>query len=220
MRSAHSPGACQVLAEVHDGGGSSFAFVVLAFAIPFTLLSVPGRTIYDGARHFFFGHPIIAVFAALGVQTALPTLRRAAPPVAMTVALLIGVNLYDLATYHPYQSLYFNRIAGGIQAANGRYETDYWALSYRQAIEWMNGNLTTPARLGMWGTAMAGELFLDRNRFTLTDLSRSPDYFLSITRLHRHLSRTGCTIYRVKLRGISLCVLMKTTWDPTEDRCL
>jgi hypothetical protein len=88
----------------------SFAFVALAFGIPFVMLSLPGRTIYDGVRHFFFGHTLIAIFAAIGMNTALSTWRRIARPLALMMVILIGVNIYDLIVYHPYQSIYFNRV--------------------------------------------------------------------------------------------------------------
>lgn len=201
-------GACFLRSNAVNG--SSFAFVALAFAIPFVLLSLPGRTIYDGVRQFLFGHALIALLAATGLEMALTTWRRIAPAVALTVAILVCVNIYDLVVYHPYQSIYFNRISGGIRAANGRYETDYWALSYRQAIEWMNDHLSGPALLNIWGTSLPGELFLDRSRFTLADISKHPDYFLSVTRWDKHLSVPGSPIYVVELQGVPLCLLLKT----------
>jgi len=74
----------------------------------------------------------------------------------------------------------------------------------------MNANLSGPASLGIWGPTLAGELFLDRSRFTLTDISKHPDYFLSVTRWDKHLSIQGTTIHAVKLQGIPLCFLIKT----------
>jgi hypothetical protein len=101
-------------------------------------------------------------------------------------------------------------MSGGIQAAKGRYETDYWALSYRRAIEWMNDHLSGPARLTIWGTSLPGELFLDKNRFTLTDISNHPDYYLSVTRWDKHLSVPGRPIHAVELQGVPLSFLLKT----------
>ena len=45
---------------------------------------------------------------------------------------------------HPYQYAYFNRIAGGVRGADGRYMLDYWGLSFKQAAQeaaprsWLN----------------------------------------------------------------------------------
>jgi hypothetical protein len=74
----------------------------------------------------------------------------------------------------------------------------------------MNANLSGPASLGIWGPTLAGELFLDRSRFTLTDISKHPDYFLSVTRWDKHLSVPGSPIYVVELQGAPLCLLFKT----------
>ena len=52
----------------------------------------------------------------------------------------------DMIVLHPYESLYFNRfIAGGLPGVNGRFETDYWGTSYREALQWVEE--TFPARV-------------------------------------------------------------------------
>jgi hypothetical protein len=102
-------GFCVCCLRSKGTDGFSFAFIALTFGIPFVLLSLPGRTIYDGVRHFLFGHTLIALFTAIGLETALMTWRRIAVPLGLTVAILIGMNVYDLVAYHPYQSLYFKR---------------------------------------------------------------------------------------------------------------
>jgi hypothetical protein len=33
---------------------------------------------------------------------------------------------------------YFNAFVGGVAGASGRYETDYWLSSYKEAVEWIN----------------------------------------------------------------------------------
>ena len=36
---------------------------------------------------------------------------------------------------HPYEYTYFNRLAGGVAGAHGRYMLDYWGLSFKQASQ-------------------------------------------------------------------------------------
>jgi hypothetical protein len=36
---------------------------------------------------------------------------------------------------HPYEYTYFNRLAGGVAGAQGRYMLDYWGLSLKQASQ-------------------------------------------------------------------------------------
>jgi len=53
-------------------------------------------------------------------------------------ALVLPVK--DLAGLHPYQTTYFNALVGGVAGADGRYDTEYWLTSYREAIEWVNAH--------------------------------------------------------------------------------
>jgi hypothetical protein len=39
---------------------------------------------------------------------------------------------------HPYEYVYFNELTGGVRGAFRRYELDYWALSYREAAEYLD----------------------------------------------------------------------------------
>ncbi len=51
---------------------------------------------------------------------------------------LLMLPIKDLIRLHPYQMTYFNGWAGGLSGAYTRYETDYWATSYREAALWLN----------------------------------------------------------------------------------
>ncbi|MBN2489800.1 MAG: hypothetical protein JXQ29_03000 [Planctomycetes bacterium] len=35
---------------------------------------------------------------------------------------------------HPLQYVYFNRLVGGLAGAAGRYDSDYWCASFREAV--------------------------------------------------------------------------------------
>ena len=61
--------------------------------------------------------------------------RRAATGLLLAACAL---PLPTLVRLHPYQMTYFNAAVGGLAGANGRYETDYWLSSYKEAIEWVN----------------------------------------------------------------------------------
>jgi hypothetical protein len=39
---------------------------------------------------------------------------------------------------HPYESIFYNVLAGPSDAVYKRYETDYWFSSYREAATWIN----------------------------------------------------------------------------------
>jgi len=65
-----------------------------------------------------------------------------------------------MARLHPYEYVYFNRIAGGVGAAQSRYMLDYWGLSFKQAAEALRiklaerGEAPPPGR--KWKIAVCG----------------------------------------------------------------
>lgn len=97
-------------------------------------------SIYDGMRHFLFILPGIAAISATGLiwifsKISRQTVRLFA--LALIITSLISIVL-DMVALHPYEYVYFNRISGGLAKAHNRYETDYWGLSMREGMEWIN----------------------------------------------------------------------------------
>ena len=43
---------------------------------------------------------------------------------------------------HPYEYTHFNRMAGGVAGAKGRYMLDYWGLALKQAAQELRAVLT------------------------------------------------------------------------------
>jgi hypothetical protein len=112
----------------------------LWFFAPLLFFVLARPNAYDGMRHFLFVLPALAAFAALGARAlvcaAPPGRVRLAAGAALVLALALPVA--DLVRLHPYQSSYFNLLVGGLAGAEGRYETDYWKSSYKEAMEWLN----------------------------------------------------------------------------------
>lgn len=109
------------------------------FCCPLVIAVVTRPNVYDGVRHFLFLLPAVAILAGYGasrVAAALPgrfgALRTA------VVAASLALPLVDLARLHPYAYAYFNGSVGGVAGASGRYETDYFLTSYREAMERIN----------------------------------------------------------------------------------
>jgi hypothetical protein len=71
---------------------------------------------------------------------------------ATATALLLGANAGSaLVRYHPYESTYFNRLAGGLRGAARTHRfpqaTDYWGSSYRQGLAWLRQHAERDATL-------------------------------------------------------------------------
>lgn len=104
--------------------------------------------IYDGMRHFLFLLPAVALLVGVGAarlarKTAQAVserpdrtlrLRRA---ITAGFALALATALLPMARLHPYESTYFNALVGGVGGAAEYHDTDYWLLSYREAMDWI-----------------------------------------------------------------------------------
>ena len=119
----------------------SLVLAILAawLLMPLALFALMRPNAYDGMRHFLFIVPAVAIWAAIGAAwlwQLLPwTMTR-----TVLIACLAGGSVTQAATIvrlHPYQMTYFNALAGGLGGAAGRYETDYWLTSYKEAVEWI-----------------------------------------------------------------------------------
>jgi hypothetical protein len=112
-------------------------FFTLIFPVVFVILE--RSNLYSGWRHFLFVYPGIIVLASTGWVQLLSIVRR------KYLTLVVSVIMVLMA-YHPmkfmlsnpeYSYIYFNEIAGGLRGAYGRYETDYYFVSLKEASEWL-----------------------------------------------------------------------------------
>jgi hypothetical protein len=98
---------------------------------------VRGTPLYDGLRHFLFLVPPVCIAAALTFEAGLARLerrRRSLVSVALAVVVLVCVDQVRLMAHlHPHEYVSFNRFAGGLPGAEGRYSLDYYGSSHREA---------------------------------------------------------------------------------------
>ena len=126
--------------------------VLVWIAVVLGRYALPMAVNYDGVRHLLEIFPPMAAVAGAGVawagkglaerlarvSTASPRLLR----VAFLVLALVPGTRAVLAS-HPHQLAYWNIFVGGYAGAWQKslpQAGDYWALSYRLGIEWLNEN--------------------------------------------------------------------------------
>jgi len=83
--------------------------------------------------------------------------------VTVLLVLLIG-PIRHICANHPYEYVYFNELAGGIDKAYGNYELDYYYHSTREASEWIIANAEpnpdgSKIKVATWHTASVGYFF-------------------------------------------------------------
>lgn len=130
------------LTRPYSGKRMTLFLALFWFFFPVAYCMVARPNIYDGIRHFIFILPAMAVLAGYGASLALDLagawIGRPAAAAAIAAALL--APSVELVRLHPYQYAYFNFLVGGVAGADGRYETEYWTSSYKEAIEWLAQN--------------------------------------------------------------------------------
>jgi len=111
--------------------------ILACFFIPLLSVILFHSVVYDGWRHLYFIYPafiLIAVKGFVSLENYISDkgfLRLRKIVFAVTAVFLANI-LYRMISTHPYQNVYFNYLAGN---PAGKFELDYWGLSYRQGLE-------------------------------------------------------------------------------------
>ena len=94
---------------------------------------------YGGLRQHLYVVPALAILAGVGASalwrrvSAGAGIRRGRVAVALLVSAALAVPMIEQAFLLPYNYVYVNPIAG-IGGINGRWETDFWEASRREAL--------------------------------------------------------------------------------------
>ncbi len=194
--------------------------VLLWFFVPVIAVIVGKSVVYDGWRHVFFIYPALLLLAVLGLRSAVSCLGRilgdarlAATLLGIVVAVSCAGTMSFLIRNHPYGNLYFSWLTGGIAGADGRFELDYWGLSYRQAIE-MLLRTDKSERIALSMENDPGRLNAealdeqDRARVELTDRDKAT-YHLTNHRWHYAERAAKSPVVSVRVDGVEILGVYK-----------
>jgi hypothetical protein len=181
-----------------------------------TLAVLLKSAIYDEARQFLYVIPGVAAIASTALIWLYKALTRRFLKlfvVALAIALFSPI-VWDMVMLHPYQYLYFNRAFGGLAYAQGRFETDYWALSMREGMDWINRN--APANTTIFSSepiyasapiarADLRVLPIESEKAIETEKIAKPFYYIAIPRWDFQQQFPQCNVvYRVMRQGVPL----------------
>ncbi len=191
----------------------SILVLLQIFALPIIAV-VKHSSGYDDMRHYLFVLPGIASIATAALIWSYQALAHKKAVQLGSIAFLITVFaaiLIEMIQLHPYQYVYFNRLSGGLAAAVNRYEIDYWALSLREGMEWLNKNANPKQPIIVAGALYPANLFADPN-LTVISLEKATEKGLSKPFYYLPWGRWGfpkqfpeCPIvHRVEREGVTL----------------
>ncbi|WP_269543044.1 hypothetical protein [Cerasicoccus fimbriatus] len=209
----------------------SVLLVVFAVCFPLAYILIRKSIVYDGARHVLFIIPPAAALLAMSSTAAYRWFKdrwsaRVGLVWLVPASLLAIWTLIDMATLHPYQYIYYNRLSGGVAGANQRFETDYWGTSFREATETLRANL--PVREEPWRITMEPPLedvvarfgkpvipppslvepFLGDNIVLVRSHELpAPDFYIAIARNGYDEMRGGEPVVEIHRDGVRLAVI-------------
>jgi hypothetical protein len=135
--------------------------IAVAALLPVIVTVIERPAMYNGIRHFVFVLPPLAVAGGLAgafIARRLPRAGRIAAAAAFIAG--IAVPSAGMARLHPYEYVYFNRVAGGPRGAQSRFMLDYWGLAMKQGgsalRDWVAAHGEKPPGGRQWTAAVCG----------------------------------------------------------------
>jgi hypothetical protein len=194
------------------------AFIAFIVAFPVLCQVIGHGPGFSGMRHFSFVVPPLAVLAGLGFEWLLAWLEAKRRAFALATFALLGAWLLWPASImlrlHPYESLFFNPLVGGLEGAQHRYDTDYWVNVMGELVtelEAMIDREGKPAR--RYYVAVCGEqvpfekLAAAHGRLQYAVGNDPADFFIAPTHMHCENAIDGRVVRVIERMGVPIGVI-------------
>jgi len=114
--------------------------LAFGFLFPFLYVMYKGSTVYDGWRHMLFPYTAGTAMAGIGFNTLVQKFHDKKyinmACIALPFVLLLNPMIFMIQnSKYPY--VYFNQLVGGTKGAFGKWEMDYWGVSVKQGVDWL-----------------------------------------------------------------------------------
>jgi hypothetical protein len=194
----------------HTRHGELIALTIIWFFLPLIGFIVTRAALYDNFRQIFFILPPVFFMAGLGMEALI---ERATKPVVqvLSACLLILPGIVAGIRLHPYEYVYYNSL---IQNPNERFELDYWAISYREAVEYINAVAPPNTNIMVAGPGQAAELYIREDLTVLSDDAPTDELFkyaIVTTRYNfdAELYPNAEVVHKIERNGMILTVIKK-----------
>lgn len=185
------------------------------FIGPVLLAVIMHPVIYNGFRHFLFVLPPLFIFSAICIEYLFEKIKGKPWRIIIILAILLP-GLFEIFQLHPFEYVYFNSFTWGEKGAFREYELDYWLLSYKDAVEYLNENAppysTVSIHLGRNLVAGFAREDLQLVRRIKTPTLEGVDYLVVTTNNNIDLEVEGYfanikQIYSIERGGVPLVIV-------------
>jgi len=167
-----------------------FFLFYLTFLIHTLIYFLLDPTIYEGLRHYLF---LVVIISFLATITFIELITKINNKLISGLLILFAVIngllvVKDMIQLHPYEYIYFNELIGGLPGAYGKFETDYYGASFKEAVEWLKENRIKKDKT--YKIYACGDMFSSNHYFTPNMIwsvnLNSIDYGICWTRWNQH----------------------------------
>ncbi len=183
--------------------------MILWFIIPFIGFVILRSALYDNFRQIIFILPPIFLMAGVVFEK----IKNIKWQIALVTLCLIP-GIAGIIRLHPYEYIYYNSFVGGVNNVQGRFELDYWGISYREAAEYVNKIAPPNATIWVDGPSRLFEIFAreDLKVYSPGEIERAEhyDYVVVTTRydLDKRNYPNAKIIYKIA-RGKAVLTVIK-----------
>jgi hypothetical protein len=133
-------------------GAVALLSVILLLWVLTPVVAVVGFRVpvYNYSRHLLFMMPPLFVMAAVAMEAGWRLLRSRVVALLLLAAILMP-GVWAIVRLHPYEYGYFNEFVGGVRGAYGRFMSDYWCTSLREAMTYVNAHAPASAGIAVSG---------------------------------------------------------------------
>jgi hypothetical protein len=143
---------------------ATLILLATSLLFPVALAMATRPAMYNGARHFVFLLPPMAVLGGLAGAWLFERVAELGRPAlygaAAVATIALASPVVEMVRLHPYEYTHYNRIEGGVRTAAHDYMLDYWGLSFKQAAQQLRvklgQRLETPPNGRKWKIAVCG----------------------------------------------------------------
>jgi len=188
-------------------------FLISVLFVPIVLVLILHPFIYDGWRQFIFLSVPLVMIAALGFEYVLER-KNYLFKIFASLILIIGliITIRSMYRLHPYEYVYFNGMVEGLRGVFGKYETDYWSKSYREAVLWLEKNeIKDKSKIYSIYSCdfrYSASYYFSKN-MKLVDSIKDAKYAICFTRWNDDKKIPGKVIHTVEREGTPLSYVKK-----------
>ncbi len=198
-----------IVSGVRSGKRGLVELSLLWFVIPFIGFVIMRLALYDNFRQVLFILPPIFLMAGVAFEK----IKNIKWQIALVILCLFP-GIAGIVSLHPYEYIYYNRFIGGMDGAQGRFETDYWVTSYREAAGYVNSIAPPNAAIWVEGPAHLFAIFAreDLKIYSWHEADRADCYEYVITTTRYDFDKTSYPeaeiVHRI-MRGDALLAVIK-----------